>query len=232
MSKRPTRRERRTAEIVDVATEMIVEGGIASFGVNKLAAELDLTPGALYRYFDSRDEILIAVELGILDYFGRFFDAVETEFGDTSGLRRVVTLVRAYAALETLRPERFKLLSRFVSGPDPVVKDEAAAKVVGPTIALLSRFAAALQSAMTEGALRDERALQRAALTWSCVQGVLDRRKLGRFSEGLFDPEPLIDELMETLLVGWGADADEVREALSLSPSRDDWNALLEEIDV
>jgi AcrR family transcriptional regulator len=228
---RKTKREKRLEEIVEVATEMIVADGIAGFGVNKLAAELGLTPGALYRYFDSRDDILVAVEIGVLEYFGEFFERVDQRLANESALMRVVGLVWAYAALERFRPERFKLLSRFVSSPDPIVRDESAAQVIPPTLALLSRFGLAMQQAMDSGDLDNERAIQRAALTWSCVQGVLDRRKLGRFSEGLFDPEPLLHELLETLLVGWGASRAAVNKALANTPDWEQWKQLMEEVD-
>lgn len=228
MSRRQDRRERRKEEIVSVATEMITTAGIDSFSVNRLAEELELTPGALYRYFDSRDHILAAVELEVLREFDAYFAAFEAQLASEEPLAHIVGLAFAYAALEELRPERFKLLSRFVSGPDPVVSDEAAESVLQPTLELLGRFATAYQAATDAGELDDELALQRAALTWSCVQGVLDRRKLNRFTHDLFDLEALLVDLLASLLVGWGADRAAVEHALTQRPKRAALATLLE----
>ena len=41
--------------------EMVVEGGFDTLSVNKLAAACDYTPGALYRYFRSKDALMIAL---------------------------------------------------------------------------------------------------------------------------------------------------------------------------
>ncbi len=46
--------------IADAALRLISHDGIAALTTASLARELDITPGALYRHFASRDAILIA----------------------------------------------------------------------------------------------------------------------------------------------------------------------------
>lgn len=44
--------------IVEISKQMIVEEGIASFSMRKLALKLQQTPGNIYHYFQNKEEIL------------------------------------------------------------------------------------------------------------------------------------------------------------------------------
>lgn len=65
MTEKPKRRvrkakETRYREIVEAAAKVISEHGIDGASVSRIATEAGLTPGALYRHFKSRREILVA----------------------------------------------------------------------------------------------------------------------------------------------------------------------------
>lgn len=207
--------------------QMIVEGGLDLFSLNQLAERLELTPGALYRYFDSRDEILVAVELRIVDDLDRFLREVDRNAADTA-LDRVVRLIFGYASLAKICPQKFELLGHFVSGPNQVVGDQAAQAVVGPTLGLLGYFSRAMAQVLGAQADTEDKSLRRGALLWSSVQAVFDRQMLGRFSADLFAPEALILDIVRALLVGWGADAAEVDRALGARPSHEHFSNIYE----
>lgn len=48
-------------DIVDNAHQMIVEQGIGGLSIRAVADSIDYTPGALYKYFGSKDELIDAV---------------------------------------------------------------------------------------------------------------------------------------------------------------------------
>ncbi len=52
---------RRQTEIVAAALEIISSPGIQNLTIKKLAKQIQVTEGAIYRHFDSKEEILAAV---------------------------------------------------------------------------------------------------------------------------------------------------------------------------
>jgi AcrR family transcriptional regulator len=57
----PQRRDLTRKKILDKARKLFVEKGLAGLSMRKLAAELRYTPGAIYKHFDNKEEILQAI---------------------------------------------------------------------------------------------------------------------------------------------------------------------------
>lgn len=213
------RRQRRLNEIADAATQIVTANGIDGLTMQGLARAVDLTPGALYRYFDSREMILAAVELSAIEEFDAYFDAVGERVTEANPVAQVVAFALGYAALEQLRPERFRLISHFVSGHEQVLPDDVAAEIVAPTMRILQRFAEVLDSAVQANELRDDGdTLRRVAVTWSSLHGIMERRKLTRFAPDVFDPDTLAKSFVRAVLMGWGAASDPVDAAFVAYP--------------
>ena len=84
---RERRREATLARILDAALDLVVEGGFDALSMNRLARETDFTPGALYRYFDSKQALLEQI---VRTYAGRALTApaeIPTEPSLQQGLR-------------------------------------------------------------------------------------------------------------------------------------------------
>src|SRR5688572_21821146 len=65
------RRDRRRREILDAALDLVHHGGLSALTIHALAKALDYTPGALYRYFDGREELLLALQIEVAEEWGR-----------------------------------------------------------------------------------------------------------------------------------------------------------------
>ncbi len=226
LTTRQKRRVQRLESIREAALELVIADGVDHFSVHRLAESLDLTVGALYRYYSSVDEILMAVQIEVLEDFDRYLESVlETYEGDELG--RIAVLCRAYVELDRLQPERFRLIGRFVSNPDPVFDDEAARAGMEPTMRLLSRLAETIDAAQESGVLSDGNPTELAIVGWSSLQGIIERRKLGRLQPDLFDSARLTRLMMQTLLVGWGTTPDEALSTLENLPEPDFYEAAL-----
>jgi AcrR family transcriptional regulator len=72
-----TRRERirdaTVREIKDAARSMLVTDGIEALTLRAIAREVDLTAPALYRYFDSREELILAL---VVDFYDELTDYI------------------------------------------------------------------------------------------------------------------------------------------------------------
>ncbi len=70
---RETRREARariTAEIMDAARRQLVEVGAAGLSVREVAREVGMVSSAVYRYVESRDDLLTRLIIGAYDALG------------------------------------------------------------------------------------------------------------------------------------------------------------------
>ncbi len=208
--------------ILDAAMGIVAAEGFDALTVTRLADALDLTAGALYRYFTSKDEIVAALQArGLAAIRQRF---VEQQAGWTlpraatqAALCRLVASARFYLALGHEEP----LLSRWigVSLAEGRQLEEGVAKAtVAPELgALLSSAAGMFAQAAEVGALAPGHALERTVIFWSALQGVAASAKLARLvpdaAAGWYTPGRLGGALTRSLLCGWGADPKEVDRA-------------------
>ncbi len=208
LSPRARRREANLARILDTAMESIVEGGFGALSMNKLAEAVDYTPGALYRYFDSKDALLSALVNRILEEVGERLAEAAAPVADNP-LARVVALTQAYRAFSVEAPHKFGLLSMSLAEPRVLLQSpEAAGPVVGTFVSTLSPMADALRDAVEASLLEEGDPLERTLLVFTAVQGVLSLRKQARYAPQLLDVDRLSGLSVRTLLGAWGADAE------------------------
>lgn len=110
-----TRRERTHAatihEIKDVARRHMAEQGSASLNLRAVARDMGMTPSALYRYFDGRDEMLTAL---IIDSYDDLGDAVEAAAAaiepGSEPVAAFLTLVHVFRSWALAHPHEWALL--------------------------------------------------------------------------------------------------------------------------
>lgn len=69
---RPSRSDARRRQIIEAAGSLVLDDGFHDVTMSKIAESIRLTPGALYRHFASKNELLQAV---FEDYFSRAYTA-------------------------------------------------------------------------------------------------------------------------------------------------------------
>jgi len=211
------RRVETTARILDAAERIASEDGVEGLTMQRLGAELGYRAGALYRYFPSKDALLAALLVRIVREVGAMVRDAETEAeGIATRARRplsaharqllpLVLTARGYLALADARPAQMALLVRALAAPRPVIDDASAAALADEALLLLRDASALFRAARDAGALDAGDDVQRVALLWTSLHGVVGNRKLARFAIAGLTPAALVSELVRTLLVGWGA---------------------------
>ncbi|WP_018180798.1 TetR/AcrR family transcriptional regulator [Jongsikchunia kroppenstedtii] len=91
---RRTLAEHRSRQLLDAAARLMERDGSESVSMQALAAEAGVSVGLIYRYFGSKDEILLAVITQVLDAFAREVPAAIEQAGDDPVFR----LAAAFAA--------------------------------------------------------------------------------------------------------------------------------------
>ena len=207
---------------------LVRQDGLEALTIQRLATELDLTVGALYRYFPSKAVIIGELErLAIAEIGGLLatrLAAVEASIPDTATaqdgrLAALVALALTYGRYAVDRPEGFGLVSKIMIDPRNLLPEEEARSVVGPLMSLLVRIAQHFTAAQKTGALSEGDAFQRTVLLWSGLRAAAELRKLAAYHPDIVDPDALYAEMTRTLLRGWGATAAALERAHALARS-------------
>lgn len=212
-SPRQRRRERQTREIIEASLRLTSEGGLEALTMQRLADAVDLTPGALYRYFKSKDSLLAELQSMVLHDIQQLIEHSMTycqrwaESEAWSDDRRVLTQLLAIATIHrSLRrrwPARFRLLSRIVGTPAQVLDDELAAPLIMQLLTMLGHVAVPIAEAQSLGLFRSGSAKDRAVTMIASAQGLFQFGKFERISATGLDTEALAKVLIEDLLRSW-----------------------------
>lgn len=216
-----TPRERRHDEnlrrILDEAMRQVEEGGFGGLSVNKLADAVDYTPGALYRYFGSKDALLSALIERVLgevrDDLGRAQAQLPAQ---ATPLARLWALVDGYRAFAKREPHRFGLLAMSLAEPRILLSDGAAAQpVMAMLMSAMQPLAETIAAAARAGQLAAGDAAERTVCVFAFLQGVLPLRKRSRHVPRVLDVDRLVVQGTRALLIGWGAKGRAVDAALA-----------------
>jgi AcrR family transcriptional regulator len=215
---RQQKREVTFDRIIEAAMAAVSKGGLDALTMSGLAAELGFAVGALYRYFPSKDGIVVAVQRRIIETIREELAAalqrVDARLAQDheldprhAALLRLWVVVQVYEAMARTRPTEFGLLSMTLGDPRQLVQDQDAGELVPAMGSLLLLVGELFARAAAVGALAEGDPARRTLVLWTSVQGALQLRKLERFEVGALDASAVLGEAVTTLLVGWGADA-------------------------
>ena len=218
--RRKRKREARVQQILDSAMGLIVENGVSGLTIHRLADALDLTPGAFYRYFKSKDAILatlvgtVVVDLTKVLAVSR--DAVPADGAvgpEALALARLLAIVGAYRTFAKTRPSEFHLIRISFGHPEELLEEEFARPLLDSVFTLFGIVSEAFVGAHDVKALDPGTPMDRTIALWTSLQGVLQLEKLGRFHADVNAADRLADDVVHTLLKGWGADVEALDEA-------------------
>ena len=206
---------------VDTAMRLIAQHGISGFNLHKLAAELDLTVGALYRYFPSkmallaeaRYRVIHAIDQELRSAVQRVNQVQQAQHSDAIAIRQIIHLSEAYRTSLKNNPEWMILISYILSSPGNVLEPELAHGVMHALQQALSAASHALEDATQKGFLNPADQSQRSIILWTTMQGLIQIEKLQRHDAESFKPVSLYNIAINTLLMGWGCSADVLLKA-------------------
>lgn len=94
--------------LIDVSIDLISNGGVATFSIAEACRRLDVSPGAPYRHFADREDLLTAIAIRALE---TLVDHVSRRVGTaTDPVERLVRAVRGYVEFAVLQPALFEVL--------------------------------------------------------------------------------------------------------------------------
>lgn len=209
LSPRARRRAATERRIVETALSMVMECGLDALSMHKLAAAVDYTVGALYRYFPSKDALVAGLGVAVIDDLAERLTAAVADGGD--GLTPVWAAAECYRRFARESPHRFGLIAQMLGDHRLLVADDALAH---PVLTATFRALAPVQAALEAAPLPPGQATERVLVMFAGLQGALQLLKQARRMPDAFgDPDALARTTLRTLMIGWGAAPEAVDAA-------------------
>jgi AcrR family transcriptional regulator len=109
-SLRDRRRRATSLEIKDVARSLLVEDGAAAVTLRGIAGRMGVSAPALYRYFESREALLLALVADLYDELTAALVRARDRVATASTGDRLIAVCRAFRAWATTHPAEFGLV--------------------------------------------------------------------------------------------------------------------------
>jgi AcrR family transcriptional regulator len=205
------KRDERAAAILDAATEILAAEGHDALTLGRLARALDLVPAALYRYFESKDALLAALQRRAVVRI--HLGLGEAIAGWEEPLPKLLAAARFYLALPRTDPQAFYLVAVLLGDPRPLLSDAESQKTAPLLLALLGEVEQVFRLAVEGRVLAKGDGMSRTLAFWSVLQGALSLEKARRVAPSLPSADDVGGAAVRAMLIGWGADAGEVDRA-------------------
>lgn len=221
LSRVERKRDARTSAILDEAMRILTVEGLDALTLGRLARTLDVVPAALYRYFDSKDALLAALQRRAVTVIHvRVREAVALVDGRTRRLppeaailAKLLGVAELYLSLPRTAPEAHFLVALLLGDPRPLLSEEEGKRFAPLLLALLGDVEALFREASETRALVKGESRERTLAFWAVLQGSLALSKVRRIAPSLPSPSAVAIDAIHGMFAGWGADAAALRRA-------------------
>jgi AcrR family transcriptional regulator len=197
------RKERQRSELRDqilaAARRIVIDGGFAALTMRKIADAIEYSPGTLYLYFKSREEI--ALELCRAG-FATLLAALGPAAAIADPVERLRDIGRRYVAFAMREPETYRLI--FMDDPAFMreVFGEGSAAGDDPGADAYAFLEQTVAECVTAGAFRPLDPHRAAQLLWAGVHGVASLKiSCDEMMDG--DAIEIVDTMSDALLSGF-----------------------------
>lgn len=223
--RRRERHDKKRQSYLDEAMGLVVEDGMEGLTIARLATRMSASVGAIYRYFPSKEALIVGLqEMAIAD-FHTFLEArlaaTDRVFAGSPlpvrALGRLMVAFRAYIDHARASPRPHRLVDTFLSFPEAILSDSEARAVNDRLLTpILDAFAALLAQAAAVGAIEAADDVQRTHVAWAFAHGLDHFHKRDRISPEPLKLEALLPIARNALLRGFGARTDLLAQAEGL----------------
>lgn len=111
-------RQRNIEKVIKTARELFLQEGVMNISVNRIAQESGLSAMSLYRYFGTREDLILAVWKDALDEFYTRFNRRYKQKYDPSdtGLQKFLACMDTYIEAYTKHPEWYDYTKEMMGG--------------------------------------------------------------------------------------------------------------------
>ena len=214
MGRRGPKRKLEESYVLDAALELVASAGLDALTIGALARHLAVSPSGLYRYFESKGDLVVALQIRAISvYEARVREALGTlhpapEHTPEEAIQCLRRVWRTWIDAAAEIPAEHRLIDAFLSAPNPVLTDQQALAVNDRLETVLGLLDRVHDMAVAAGALTQGSARERTYLIWAALHGLGHFRKRDRIQPEALRTTRLFDQMFFVLLRGFGLDPD------------------------
>ena len=198
-------RKERMKRLHEAARRHIATHGVQGLQLNDLAKELGYTTPALYRYYRSKEALIADLQKETLNIMHQALEQFLTHFENASPLVKLMLCTRFYIGYASHSPASFALNNSVFSSTSVLLGGESRNSIIHAmkeVLLLIQKQFNQLDFAEQSNTFRLTMCL------WSSLHGVVLTQK---YKDDFDIPSP--EELVSTLLIGWGIPKSQIINA-------------------
>lgn len=209
--RRTRKRAERSRKILENAQTILLAEGLDAVTLHRIAREQDVTVGALYRYFSSKQELLTALGERTVRSFTLALEHMASAHRqqDTTGaqpnpLTQLMVIGFGFLKLVSASPAQYRMVDLMLVDPRTMVPQSERPRVLETLFNLLSQVENLLDESQKLDLIRDGIPRERTITLWSALLGVVSMRKMRKLYPEQIPAQNLARELIHSLFIAWG----------------------------
>ena len=213
------RRNKKFQQMLEHAMKLIVKDGFSSLTMRTLAHSLDITPGALYRYFPSKGHIIGALGNQILETYTQSIQkakaVAEKSYANHSPKEKSIfilcSIAKEYFTISIQSAEKYRILQMIMTDETRYMTNpEDYSKFMNGSMELLGYVAQQYDVASNVNAIHKGNGFERALILFTLLQGSLQLIKFGQEMPQSINPMQIFALGLSNHLLGLGASKEQV----------------------
>ncbi len=217
--RRTRKRLEKTKLILSTAQTILLNEGLEAVTVHRIARELDLTVGALYRYFPSKQAMLTGLGEDIVRGFTSALTqlaelyAAQNPDAPLQTITEVFVVGYAFLDMAERSPARYRMVDLMLVDPRTMVREEDRMTVLQTLFELLGRVEDRLEQAAQNNIISKGPFRERTIGLWSSLLGISSMQKMRRLYPEQVPAENLAEHTLHPLFIAWNCDRAALEQA-------------------
>ncbi len=199
-ARREREKEQRSKDILDTARELLFEKGLNATTVNQIARRADLSVGAIYLYYKSKEDLYAALQVEALDLLSRTVE--DACRGKTNVENKIRAIAEAALQVSGEHKHYFDIVDYFLSSPQTIFSADLKSRVDAHAIKTFRIMAEVIAEGTRKGVFRKVDPKLNSVIFWSSIFGIRRFRKLQTTILTDVEFNVLLQELVERFIAG------------------------------
>jgi AcrR family transcriptional regulator len=198
--RREREREQRKAQILDTARALLLEKGLNATSINQIAKRAELSVGAIYFYYKSKEDLYAALQVEGLELLNQTIrQSVQETSSPEENIRNIAM---AYLKFSEKHKNYFDIINYFLASPEPIFSPELKIQVDERGKNNLTILTDTIREGIQNSLFKAVDPRRQAIILWSTLHGMIQFKKLEKTILAKENHQSLYLEAVERFLDG------------------------------
>jgi len=188
----------RKAQILGAARTLLFSKGLEGTSINAIAALVELSVPAIYRYYKNKDEIIFDLSREGLQLLQ--FNITQAAAGAPRPEQKLTAIAMAYRDFSMARKDYFNVINHFLSSPQTVLPDHLKHTIDHHGEEILMQVVAAIEAGCAGGDFECADPRRFSLMFWGAINGIIQLQKIEHTIFSGKDHAALYRHTVETLV--------------------------------